>query len=154
MPAGRSIPDASKQALLRAQVKAGSILLLPCDFIEDPHPKFIVVAHIDYDENFTMLFLVNSHIHPLIEKQPNLKVCQVTLRQAAYPFFDYDSYLNCTKLFEVLSAHELINLLMQEEDGHKAHLNNDDILEVIQAVSCAPTLSEEQKDLIIASLDH
>jgi len=110
------------------------------------------IAHIDYEDNFALIFLINSEIHALIEKSPALKACQVTLKQSVYTFLDHDSYLNCAKVFQDLSSHELVNRLVQNEGSYIGHLNADEILQVIEAVNSAPTLSAEEKDLIINSL--
>jgi hypothetical protein len=150
---GRPNKEDPKRALIKAKIKAGSILYLPCNFISNPHPKFMVVAHIDYAEELMLVFLINSEIHPLIEKDPSLRSCQVTLERSIYPFLDHNSYLNCSRVFDDIIIEEAIDTILREPDRHiVGNLLDDETLKVIEAVNSAPTIIEYDKALIIGSL--
>lgn len=45
-------------------------------------------------------FLINSGIHPFIQKRPQLLKCQVQILVSDYPaLLSQDSYIDCSKLF-------------------------------------------------------
>jgi hypothetical protein len=152
MAMGRTFKEDPKRTLIKAKIKAGSIIYLPCNFIIDPHKKFMVVAHVDYTEELMLVFLINSQIHPLIEKDPLLKHCQVLLKKTIYTFLDHDSHLNCAKAFDDVIIDEAVDFLLREPQNYKGHLHDDEILSVIEAVNSTSTIPEYDKDLIIASL--
>jgi len=149
---GQALPEKAQRALLKAKIKPGCILHTFCDFIADPKSKFVVVVHIDYDEDLMLVFIVNSRVHPLIERDPMLKACQVKLEKATYTFFDHDSYLNCAEVYDPPEIDKIIDHLLVYPQDIRGSLIEKDLLEVIQAVNSATTITEYDKNLIIKSL--
>jgi len=112
----------------------------------------VIVVHVDYDVGLMLVFLINSRIHPLIENNPTLKACQISLKKSKYPFLDHDSYLNCCEVFDSLDIDTAIDHLLRYPKDFKGQLLEEESLEVIQAVNTARTISEYDKSLIIESL--
>lgn len=139
---------------MRAKLKAGSILYLHVNFTTPPKLKYVVVVHVDGDDHLLLVFLINSIIHPLVERNPYRRACQKPIRKSDYSFLLNEvSYLNCDQLFDDLDYDETIDFLVAHPDNHLGYLLDSEINEVIQAVNAAQTIAEYDKNLIITSLD-
>lgn len=150
---GATLSENAQRALIKARIKAGCIFHIFCDFITPPHNKFVIVVHIDYDEDLLLVFLVNSRIHPFIENNPTLKACQVSLKQITYPFLDHDSHADCSKVFDDIGIEEVVTHILNNRGDIKGDLSEDTVQEIIQAVAIATTITEDDKGLIINSLN-
>jgi hypothetical protein len=63
--------------------------------------KFFVIIGIDANNSLIGAFLINSNINENIITTKELLDCQFPLRKGDYDFLKYDSYLNCSQLFEL-----------------------------------------------------
>lgn len=99
-----------------------------------------------------LVFLINSRIPPFIQNNPALRACQVPILQAFYPFLEHDSYLNCTKVFDEIDIDQALDHLVNDQDSYKGDLLKGEILEILQAINLAPTITDCDKELIMASL--
>lgn len=88
-------------------LKVGDILFLPLDeddslILKDgfgSRNKYAVIIGFTLEENILGYFVVNTHIHP---SKSNLIAYQYPLLRKNYPhILDYDSWLDCTDLFEI-----------------------------------------------------
>ena len=152
MGTGISLPEDAKRTLIKAKICAGSIFYLPCNFITPPHSKYVVIAHIDFEEDLILVFLINSEIHALIEKDPALKASQVDILKKDYPFLDHDSHLDCIKVFDDYSVDEIVDDLLHDYKAIKGLLSDEYILKILEAVNCAVDITNYDKALIMASL--
>lgn len=148
------LPERAKRTLIKAKIKPGSILHLFCDFIINPDNKFVVVAHIDLDDDFLLVFLINSNIPAFIANDPIRAACQIDLLRSKYKFLDHDSYLNCDKLFDSLDIETVVDHLLKRQRDYKGRLKKGEVIEVLQAVKLTPTISDYDKDLIIKSMGN
>jgi hypothetical protein len=146
----QTIPEKAQRALWRAKLGPGSIVHLYCDFIVNPDNKFLVIMYIDDDT--VLACLINSRIHPLIEKDPRLKACQIMLDAKTYTFLNHDSFLNCTKLFDDLDTSKIIDHLLDNPDDYKGSLGESELVSVIEAINDTDTISEMDRGLIIEAL--
>jgi hypothetical protein len=151
---GQGLPENAQRVLIKAKIRAGCILHIFCDFVTPPHNKFVVVVHYDYDEALVLVFLVNSHIHPLVAHNPALRASQIDLRRAEYAFLDHDSYLNCSQVFDDFDIEEVVTHLVSHPNDFKGRLSANEIQEVMQAVAASVTLSEYDKNVILNSLSN
>lgn len=146
----QTMPEEAKRALIRAKLKPGSIVHLYCDFIDNPNNKFMVIMYIDDD--VVLACLINSRIHPLNEKDPRLRACQVRLEANNYPFLNYYSFLNCARVFDDINTTTLIDRLLSSPEDYKDRLCETDLLETIEAIKGADTISDIDRDCIINAL--
>ncbi len=146
----QTIPQKAQRALLRAKLKPGSIIHLYCDFITNPDNKFVVIMYVDDDT--VLACLINSRIHPFIEKDPRLKACQIKLDAKTYTFLDHDSFLNCARLFDDFDISTIIDHLLDNPDDYKGSLGESELVGVIEAINYTDTISEIDRDLIIKAL--
>lgn len=89
-----------------------------------------------------MAFLINSEIHKLIQKSPELLAGQAKLLQSQHSssWMHWDSYVDCNELFEFTDA---------ELTLHRDAVSADGIKEIKRAVSDSILLERELKVLIL-----
>ena len=151
----RALYKEAKAAELIAKLKAGSILRLHCDFIDDPKVKYIVIAHIDLDNDASIVFVVNSEIAAFIEHDAHLKIGQILLaKEPNYTFFDHDSYVNCCEIYDCLDLDFAIRYLIKNQGDFKGELTKEDKDKIISYVKIAQTIAKIDKDIIIKSLSE
>jgi len=147
-------PDQIRK-LIRAKIKPGCIIKIFCDFINNPKYKYCVIVHTDFEDEILLFFLVNSNIPNFIKQRPDLYCCQLTLTKKDYPFFtNEDSYLNCAELFDKLTVDQVIDHLSHVPNDFIGNLNDTEIKSIIEIVHKARTISSDDRELIIASLDN
>lgn len=132
-------------ALSRGLIKPGSIIY--CFSSEANKSKFSLVVYLDNNAGFLLCTYINSRIHPLIEKNPTLRTCQVDIDPAMYNFLDHTSYIDCTKINDEFDLEQVAS-----SGGYRGNLSDTDLLRVIEAINSAPTISPVDKDLIISAL--
>ena len=152
---GNSLSVSSTKALIRAKLKPGSIIHIFCDFIQNPKDKFCVIVHIDFEEDFLLLFLINSEIPSFILKNEVMKRCQLEIKKEDYSFFSKPiSYLNCAEVHDELDVAKLIDHLIDTPDDYKGMLLEKEIEEIVQIVYASKTIGDYDKNLIFNSLGN
>ena len=153
MPIGRSRQEESQRTLLKAKIKPGCVLHVFCDFTTPPKNKFLVIIHADYDDDLLLAFLINSEIHPLIQKQPAMAICQIKLERSTYPeFLRHDSFLNCADVKDELDVDTVLDHLLENPNDFRDFLNESEILKICEVVKNAETITGYDKELILGSL--
>lgn len=149
-----NIPIEAQRELLKAKIVPGSILHIHCDFIYNPHEKFVVVADIDFDYSLLLVFLINTRIYPLKQKDTALKACHVKLHCGVtdYSFLDHDSYVDCTEVFDNFDPDFVLDYILAHPNDHKCFVRGIEIKSIIQAVLKAPTITDYDKESIVESL--
>ncbi len=145
----------SKTTELKAKIKPGSIIRIFCDFIKDPKIKHIVIAYIDFEEEASLVFIINSEIPPFIENDAYLKSGQIALEKTSYAFFPNNcSYLNCVEDHAGLDLEFLLSHLLKTPNEYKGELLDKEINKVISFVKNAQTIPPTDIELIIKSLGN
>ena len=149
------MPGDYRRELLKAKIQPGCIIHIPCDFIVNPHSKFILICHIDNSNGDVLLFLINSNIHILLANDPRFAKCQVELKNdPPYDFLDHTSYIDCTEVFYDFNIDDIVEHLLVHTEDYKIKISDGILERVIEAVHFAPSVTQIDKDLIIASLDQ
>ena len=146
----------SQRELIKAKIRPGCVLHLYCDFIHNPAEKFIVVVAIDYDYDILLVFLVNSRIPPFIYNDEDLRACQVEFpwNPEEYSFLEYDSYINCSEVFDNLEIDDVISHIRDHPSDYKCKLNDAELQRILEAVRIAPTIPDYDKELIFEALEE
>ena len=152
MEEGRLSHKKSKIPEIKAQLKPGTILHLYCDFIENPKDKFVVVVHVDHEDDLLIVFLVNSKISKLIENDPHLKAGQISMKKSVYTFLDHDSHLNCTEVKYGLDMNYAIDHLLKTPNDYKGDLLDEEKQQIIAFVRISQTITDVDRTLIMKSL--
>lgn len=143
----------SKKNLQAALVVPGAIVHIFCSFIQNPHPKFVVIAHVDTEDDLVLGFFINSNIHPLVQANPDKLVCQVPLTSNPnHTFLDRDSFINCSEVQDGFSYSEIVDHLVDNPKDYKGRLLEKEIMEVCQVVQATRLIGDYDKDLVMESL--
>jgi hypothetical protein len=149
---GWGLPEQAQRELIKLKLKPGCLIHLFCDFTSPPKNKFVVLVHVDYEEDLLLCFIVNSEISSFIRNNPVLSRSQVDLKQTDYKFFIQDSHLDCSSVIDDFKIDAVIDHLIQMPNDYKCVLTENDIFEIIQVVNSSETISDYDKNLIINSL--
>jgi hypothetical protein len=150
---GRSSRKEAEIEELRAKLKAGSIIYLHCDFIDNPKDKYMVIVYIDINIDASFVFIVNSEIAPFIERDPHLKEGQILLsKEPDYTFLDHDSYVNCFEPYDCLDLDFTIHHLVENPGDLRGELKKEERDKIVAYVKIAQTISNYDRDIIIKSL--
>ncbi len=147
---GDAFSDDERRESVARQLLPGAVIYLNVAFPEGPRSKYLVVAHVDEE---CCTFVVNSQIHPFVESNPALAVCQVRVDAARHSFLAHDSYIACHQVLR-LPIKGVITELVADMSRIKGSLCEDVRIEVIAAVKRAPTLSPAEQTRIAAALSH
>lgn len=141
-------PDERRKSVLR-RLRPGTVVRLLVSFPEGAKPKFLVVVRID-EQCCTLI--VNSRVHPFIESNPELNVCQVRVDAARHAFLRHDSHIACHKVLRLPTA-AVVRDLVTDEQRFVGMLQRDTVVEVIAAIKRAPTLSPADQADFARSLE-
>lgn len=145
---GDAFSDDERRKSVARQLQPGAVIYLEVVFPQGRRSKFLVVAHVD-DECCT--FIVNTQIHPFIDKHPALAVCQVKIDAARHEYLRHDSYIACHEPLR-LPTGKVLNELAADLSRLKGRLHDDVLTEVIAAVKRAPTVSPAEQTRIADAL--
>ncbi len=116
---GTSLPEKSQKQLIKLKIKPGSIVHLFCKVTNPPKNKFIVIVHVDFEEDLLLCFFINSSIHPFIQSKPELYRSQLMLKQADYIFLKRDSFIDCSRVEDQIEIDDLIDHIYHNPDDLK-----------------------------------
>jgi len=147
---GRSLPLGQARRLAEKRLTPGTIVLLQVTFPQtrETKEKFLVYAGSDGDHCY---FVVNSKIHRLIEKNPDLLRCQVVIDAANHPFLKHDSHVACHEALR-LPAEDVYAALCDDLSRIKGTISAAVRDQIISAVKHAVTIETATQNLIITSL--
>ncbi len=146
---GDAFSDDERRNSVSRQLLPGAVIYLKIAFPEGPRSKYLVVAHVDEE---CCTFVVNSRIHPFVESNPVLAVCQVRVDAARHSFLVRDSYIACHQVLR-LPTKGVITELVADMSRMKGSLHEDVRTEVIAAVKRALTLSPAEQTRIANALN-
>ncbi|MDR2384137.1 MAG: hypothetical protein LBD80_00545 [Tannerella sp.] len=103
---------------------------------ETERSKYFVVVGQDRDKGLVGSLLVNSNVNFNVINTKELLDCQFPLRKENYAFLDYNSYLDCSELFEmdkikiIKRGTEKGELTERDKMLIMEHLYNSDVISV------------------------
>ena len=146
---GDFLPQLDKEEYIGRHLKPGQVLYLFSQFTRPPKEKYLVLA---CPGSTSLLFVINSRIHPFIAKRPELNQAQIKLSVSNYPFLEHDSFINCSEVIDAFDETDIKNQLLSDLGRIKGELNVDTKQAIIQVVQKAKTISKQHKTLIINAL--
>lgn len=115
-------------------IKPGSIIHGPMPGVD--HGKFYVISGVSEDILFVCSVIINSEIHPFIQRRPHLLKRQIKISNIDYPFLNYPSYINCAQPLKIDSSK-----FLGEEYTVKDCLKSNDLEKVIESTIASGELS-------------
>jgi hypothetical protein len=95
--------------------------------------------------------IVNSRVHPFVEANKDLAVCQVRLDAARHPFLSHDSFIACHHVLR-LPTKSVLKDLIADMGRIKGRVHVDVLAEMVAAIKRAPTLSAAEQTAIAKAL--
>jgi len=145
---GDSFPPEEKEAYLNRCLKPGQVIYLNCSFTNPSKEKYLVLTCI---EPKLLCFLINSRIHPFIEKNPHLKQSQILISQVSHSFLDHDSFIDCKEVHE-LSLDDVKNQVRLDMGRIKEEISAEVKNTIIKTISASSTITPRLKKWILDSL--
>jgi hypothetical protein len=97
----KHFPDGQRGDYVSRNMIPGKVLYLWCEFDNTQKNKYLVLICAN---GVTILFTINSNLHPSMSKNPNWLACQVPIRASDYQFLSVDSWVNCAKVNELFDS--------------------------------------------------
>lgn len=146
---GAAFSEEERRKSVVRRLRPGAVIYLDVAFPEGVRPKYLVVAHVD---DQCCALVVNSDVHPFIERHPELAVCQVRIDAERHAFLRRDSHIACHQVLR-LPTPAVIRDLVAATDRIKGELREDVRVEVVAAIKRAPTLSPAEQAQLAAALE-
>lgn len=102
-----------------------------------PKNKYVVIVCRDLRP---MGFLINTGIHPLIQKRPELLACQALIEKSHHRCLSHDSYVDCIDLYD-FEDEELVEGAVP--------ISEQAMLRIKEAVDKSKTIEKRYKKLIL-----
>lgn len=146
------LPPDARAELQKVNIVPGAIVHCFCAYLEpDPKYKYMLLTHVDPDDDLVLCFLINSDIHPLIEQNPDKMAGQHTLSSDVYDFLDDDSHLDCSEVQEQIGYQELADHLGSNPRDFKGTMSDDDLAVVVDLVNGSRLITDADKEIILGS---
>lgn len=116
-------PEELRRFYIKEKIKPGVILNYYCDFISDPHNKFIVLVCIDPQ---IFGFFINSFqndYHNLLDAYFKAKI---PMHKNKYTFLDHGSFLDCSEFVKDITMDGIIRQVMDCKDNEEKIKGNVD----------------------------
>lgn len=107
-----------------------------------PTPKYKYVLIMSVNEIQAMALIINSQIHPFIQKHSDLLACEVLISAEEHPFLTYDSYVDCQNLFPF--QHSRLT-------DFRGSITESSRLDILTAVMICPVLAQKHKQVILTA---
>jgi hypothetical protein len=136
------------KALVRRQLVPGRVILYPMDFGNEggPEPKYVILSA--KRDDYFLVFVINSSVHPYIALKPHLNNQQVDIDRASHTeFLVRDSKINCSKLRPLLIA-DVENHLAKNPDHVKTVISDKVRAEILRVVGKYGVLSDVEKQAV------
>lgn len=148
---GDHFPKNSRRQSARRQLVPGRVVYLFCDWITDPHDKYLAIVG-PVTATRPLMFVINSRICPYVQSRPHLLQGQLRISASDYDFLHHDSYINCSQARKEFDLAQILSQLEADITRLKCELKPDTKHDIITKVRNAPTLSLLIQNQIINSL--
>lgn len=125
-------------------IKLGDVLYLFVDDTNPPKKKYFFVLGVTDDQISLASFYVNSNINLNINDNPVLMKYNIELNPFDYPFLQYVSYIDCTKMIE-RNKSEFDNILKNRPEAVVYHLKDEQLEFFREIIIEVPTIKGKIK---------
>jgi hypothetical protein len=93
-------PDNFKDDFANRSIKVGAVIRKFVTNTTPPKEKRFIVVGLSDDSIALAVVYINTEINPFIATRPDLKSLQFELKRKNRLILNYDSFVDCTKIFE------------------------------------------------------
>jgi hypothetical protein len=150
MKFGDSFSFGQRLASVQRQFRAGIVVTLFCDFIQDPKFKWILIVAAEREN--PLFFIINTDESPFAEHNANIKKQQLRLPKSVELFLDHDSWLDCSIVFDMFEIGEIEEALAKDMGLIKGFISKATVEAVLDTIMDAESLSPRDITAISAEL--
>ena len=150
VPLGERFPLTSRQAQVQKEFIPGCVIRVDVRFPHATKTKFLAIAYNDDEE--CLAFVINTKVHPLIEKKLDSRQSQVKIDCANHGFLGHDSYIACHEVLTIRKP-DIIKELIADPSKIKGRVSPEVREQIVSAVKFARTISKANKSKILPCLD-
>ena len=136
---GDHFPSKVREDFYNRHLVSGGVLRFHTDVTVPPKIKLFVIWGIEESLDRIGLSFINSEIKSI--RNPNLKALQYPLLAKNNCFLSYDSFLDCSKIYEE-SLKKVRMLLMKDSKVFLAKISSADLLNAKGIISNALTVED------------
>jgi hypothetical protein len=151
MSMAHGFPAGLRYAAARRVFNAGAVVKLIHAFDDGrPREKRFVIAHVT-DERLHAL-VINSRISDYLRSKPLLLACQVTMQQAAHPFMEWDSHVDCATPITFATA-RAVQQLVDEPKWDLGKCTDELRHRIVAGLKDSPIIRSVDLQAYVASLE-
>jgi hypothetical protein len=114
----------------------------------DPENKYMVV--VGFDRNRPLLLKIDSE-KTYSQLNKKFREHQFSVKQAQYPGLEYDSYLDCGRVWWIITVDEVVEQIRAEPGRIKGHILKVHENEIVKLTKISLSVVREHKNIIAAS---
>ena len=141
---GDLFPKEWNDDLAKQRLTPGAVLKLFVHDTTPPKVKMFVITGLAYDKITIATVYINSEINPNVYTTEELKKLHIPLIADDRNIVAYDSFINCSSLFEKNMAVFLAHL-QADPNAHLGYLTEAEFKQVRATIKAARTISAETK---------
>lgn len=138
-PLGDKFPLQYRKQFCNRHLKKGAVLRFNIDFTDPPKIKRLVVLGINERFAKIAVSVINTEINPNVIKTKDLQDLQLSLESHSRSYLDHDSYLDCSRLFEI-DLQFIRNKIIAEIDVYLGQMADIDIRNTEAKIISARTI--------------
>jgi hypothetical protein len=152
MKLGEGFTFGARLESVQRQFRAGLVITLFCDFVNDPKPKWLLIVCARCDP--PLFFIVNTDPTEYAQQTPRLRNQQVPILKVDDPFMDHDSWIDCSVVFNNFDLAGMIDALANDVDRVKGVICKDTALAILEKVTESEVLEHRHINQISAELSQ
>ena len=139
---GDHFPPEVREDFFKRNLVKGAVLRAQTELTVPPKIKLFVVWGLAESLNQIGISFINREIS--FVKNPKLQTLQYPLFSINNPFLTYDSYLDCSKIYEK-NLKKVRDLLMANNKVFLGNISSNDLLAAEKIIQNAPTIEHKLK---------
>lgn len=151
-PLGDHFPVEIKRTSAVRNTAPGMVIKLQAVMNDEKmHEKRFLIVHVD---EFTVACVINTRINRFIinNPDPRLLQCQVRIECKTHPFMDWDSHIDCSKVWKYKTS-EVVESVIQNPEWVFGEITEALRDEVVAAIKYAPQIAPIEVGIYCASLN-
>ncbi len=137
---------------VQRQFKAGLVVVLFCDFINDPKPKWLLIVAGRCDP--PLFFIINTDPTEYAKQTPRLRDQQIAIYKKSDPFMEHDSWIDCSAVYNNFALSEIVDALAGDMDRIKGAVSARTVLAVLEKITESEILERRHINQISSELSH
>lgn len=115
--------------------------------VDDTNPpkiKRFVIIGINEGVALVGYLFINTSINPNVFRTEDLKKLHLPLSKDGRPYIDYDSFLDCSHIYE-MSIEKLEDVFSQDYETYLDQVSDDDMAQIRELIKAARTIPAKTK---------